>query len=171
MHVSISKWIWRRTLSAQALRHARITRVNTYDISTDPSRLQLDAIHDYLARSYWSPGIPKDVVARGIAHSLCFGVYLGDAQVGFARVVTDRSTFAYLCDVYVLEAHRGQGLSKRLLERIHAHPDLQGLRRFLLGTLDAHGLYTQFGFKPLAAPERMMEIRGAPAWLQDSPVR
>ena len=133
--------------------------MNTYDISTDPSRLQLDAIHAYLVRSYWSPGVPKDVVARAIAHSLCFGIYQGETQVGFARVVTDRATFAYLADVYVLEAHRGQGLSKRLVAAVQSHPDLQGLRRFLLATADAHGLYAQFGFKPFSAPERMMEIR------------
>ena len=133
--------------------------MNTYDISTDPSRLQLDAIHGYLMRSYWSPGVPREVVARAIAHSLCFGIYLGEAQVGFARVVTDRATFAYLADVYVLEEHRGQVLSKRLVATIQAHPDLQGLRRFLLATRDAHGLYARFGFRPLAAPERMMEIR------------
>lgn len=133
--------------------------MNTYDISTDPSRLQLDAIHAYLVRSYWSPGVPKDVVARAIAHSLCFGIYQGENQVGFARVVTDRATFAYLADVYVLEAHRGQGLSKRLVAAVQSHPDLQGLRRFLLATADAHGLYTQFGFRPLSAPGRMMEIR------------
>jgi GNAT superfamily N-acetyltransferase len=145
--------------------------VNPYDISTDPTRLQLDAIHAALTRSDWSPGIPRDVVARGIANSLCFGVYQGTSQVGFARVVTDKASFAWLCDVYVLEAHRGQGLSKRLVEQILAHPELMGLRRFLLGTLDAHGLYAKVGFKPLAAPERMMEIRGVPAWLQASPVR
>ncbi len=148
---------------------ARITRVNTYDISTDPSRLQLDAIHAYLTQSYWSPGVPRDLVARAIANSMCFGVYLGEAQVGFARVVTDKASFAYLADVYVLEAHRGQGLSKRLVETIQAHPDLQGLRRFLLATKDAHGLYAQFGFKPLAAPDRMMERRIPPPWLLDVP--
>jgi GNAT superfamily N-acetyltransferase len=133
--------------------------VNTYDISTDPSRLQLDAIHAYLSRSYWSPGVPRAVVARAIEHSLCFGIYLGDAQVGFARVISDMATFAYLADVYVLEPHRGQGLAGRLVEQILAHPDLQGLRRFLLATADAHRLYARFGFTPLAAPERMMEIR------------
>ena len=160
---------------------ARIPRVNTYEISTDPGRLQLDAIHAYLARSYWSPGIPKELVARAIANSMCFGLYLagtrspahgktpdqGQTQVGFARVVTDKSSFAYLADVYVLEEHRGQGLSKRLVETIKSHPELQGLRRFMLATLDAHGLYAQFGFKPLAAPERMMELRVAPPWLQN----
>jgi len=147
----------------------RITRVNTYDISTDPTRLQPAAIHAYLTRSYWSPGIPREVVERAIANSLCFGIYLGQAQVGFARVVTDKATFAYLADVYVLEEHRGQGLSKRLVETIQAHPELQGLRRFLLATQDAHGLYAQFGFRPLAAPERMMEVRNPPAWLRDAP--
>ena len=148
---------------------ARIPRVNTYDISTDPSRLQLAAIHAYLTRSYWSPGVPEDVVARAIANSLCFGIYLGDAQVGFARVVTDKASFAYLADVYVLEEHRRQGLSKRLVETIQAHPDLQGLRRFMLATKDAHALYAQFGFRPVAAPERLMEIRTPPAWLKDTP--
>ena len=137
----------------------RIGTVNPYHISTDPSRLQLAAIHAYLTRSYWSPGVPQAVVARAIANSLCFGLYLGDAQVGFARVVTDKATFAYLADVYVLEEHRGQGLSKRLVETIQAHPDLQGLRRVLLATRDAHSLYAQFGFAPLSAPDRMMEIR------------
>ena len=140
--------------------------MNTYDISTDPSRLQLDAIHAYLTRSYWSPGIPRDVVARAIAHSMCFGLYQGESQVGFARVVTDKASFAYLADVYVLEAHRGQGLSKRLVGEILAHPDLQRLRRFLLATADAHGLYSQFGFNALARPQNMMELRLAPAWLQ-----
>ena len=150
----------------------RIPRVNTYEISTDPSRLQLDAIHAYLTRSYWSPGIPKDVVARAIANSMCFGLYLvdrqashGDTQAGFARVVTDKSSFAYLADVYVLEEHRGQGLSKRLVEAVLSHPELQGMRRFLLATRDAHGLYAQFGFKAPARPENFMEIRTPPAWL------
>jgi GNAT superfamily N-acetyltransferase len=138
---------------------ARIPRVNTYDISTDPSRLQLEAIHAYLTRSYWSPGVPQHIVARAIANSLCFGIYLGDAQVGFARVITDKATFAYLADVYVLEEHRGQGLSKRLVAQIQAHPDLQGLRRFMLATADAHGLYAQYGFKAPARPDNLMEIR------------
>src|SRR4051812_8719895 len=113
---------------------SRIPRVNTYEISTDPSRLQLDAIHAYLTRSYWSPGIPKDVVARAIANSMCFGVYQAarggprpssaDTQAGFARVVTDKASFAYLADVYVLEEHRRQGLSKRLVEAVLGHPEL-----------------------------------------------
>ena len=140
--------------------------MNTYDISTDPGRLQLDAIHAYLVRSYWSPGIPKELVVRAIANSLCFGLYQGESQVGFARVVTDQASFAYLADVYVLEEHRGQGLSKRLVAEILAHPGLQGLRRVLLATADAHGLYAQFGFKALARPQNMMELRIPPAWLQ-----
>ena len=147
----------------------RIPRVNTYEISTDPSRLQLDAIHAYLTRSYWSPGIPREVVARAIANSMCFGLYdvqgPTDTQVGFARVVTDKASFAYLADVYVLEEHRRQGLSKRLVEAVLGHPELQGMRRFLLATKDANGLYAQFGFKAPARPENFMEIRTPPAWL------
>jgi GNAT superfamily N-acetyltransferase len=135
--------------------------VNTYDISADPTRLDLDAIHAFLSRSYWSPGVPKDVVARAIANSLCFGAYESGehgAQIGFARVVTDKATFAYLADVYVLEAHRGRGLSHRLVEHALAHPELQGLRRMMLATRDAHGLYAAHGFAPLAAPDRFMEV-------------
>ena len=143
--------------------------MNTYDISTDPSRLQPAAIHAYLTRSYWSPGIPKELVARAIANSMCFGMYdvqgSTDTQVGFARVVTDKASFAYLADVYVLEEHRRQGLSKRLVEAVLGHPELQGMRRFLLATRDAHGLYAQFGFKAPAKPENFMEIRTPPAWL------
>jgi GNAT superfamily N-acetyltransferase len=129
-----------------------------YTITTDRARFDVDAIHAFLSRSYWSPGVPRATVERAIANSLAFGVFDGVEQVGFARVVTDRATFAYLADVYVLEGHRGQGLGRRLVETILAHEDLQGLRRFLLATRDAHGLYAGFGFKPLAAPDRMMEI-------------
>jgi GNAT superfamily N-acetyltransferase len=128
------------------------------EISTDPARLDPDAIHAYLSRSYWAAGIPREIVARSIAHSLCFGVYDGGRQVGFARVVTDRATYAYLADVYILESHRGRGLGVRLVEQVMAHPDLQGLRRWGLVTQDAHGLYRRFGFEPLAHPERYMEI-------------
>jgi GNAT superfamily N-acetyltransferase len=158
-HESISDSICLNTKAHACRQDSRITRVNTYDISTDPSRLQLDAIHGYLTRSDWSPGVPRAIVARAAANSLCFGVYHDHAQIGFARVVTDKATFAYLADVYVLEEHRGQGLSKRLVAAILAHPELQGLRRFLLATADAHGLYAQFGFKIVMAPERMMEIK------------
>lgn len=128
-----------------------------YTITTDKRRFDLVAIHAFLSQTYWSPGIPIGVVARAIENSLAFGVLLGQEQVGFARVVTDKATFAYLADVYILEAHRGKGLSKRLLEAIQAHDELQGLRRFLLTTKDAHGLYARFGFKELANPSRMME--------------
>ena len=129
-----------------------------YEFSTDAARLDIDAIHAFLTQSYWSPGIPRATVARAIANSLCFGVFWQGQQVGFARVVTDKTTFAYLCDVYVLEAHRGHGLAKRLMEHVTKHPDLQGLRRMMLATRDAHGLYAQYGFTPLAAPDRIMEV-------------
>ena len=130
-----------------------------YTISTDPTRLDVAAIHAYLSRSYWAEGIPLATVAESLAHSLCFGLFDPQgAQVGLARVITDWATYAYLCDVYVLEDHRGRGLSKRLMEAVLAHPDLQGLRRFTLATRDAHGLYAQYGFKPLRSPDRHMEI-------------
>jgi GNAT superfamily N-acetyltransferase len=130
-----------------------------YEISSDAARLQIDVIHRFLStESYWSPGIPRAVVERSIENSLCFGIYHGTAQVGFARVVTDKSTFALLADVFVLEAHRGKGLSKSLMRAVMGHADLQGLRRFLLTTADAHGLYRQFGFKEIASPVRYMEV-------------
>ena len=129
-----------------------------YEITSDKTRLDIAAVHDFLSHSYWSPGIPRATVERAIANSLCFAVLHAGRQVGFARVVTDKATFAYLADVYILSEHRGKGLSKRLMEEVSKHPDLQGLRRMLLATRDAHGLYAQFGFKPLAAPERIMEI-------------
>ncbi|MBC9879053.1 GNAT family N-acetyltransferase [Bradyrhizobium sp. INPA01-394B] len=130
-----------------------------YEISTDPHRLDVSVIHKFLAEdSYWSRGIPRSTVDRAIENSLCFGVYLGAAEVGFARVVTDRSTFALLADVFILEAHRGKGLSKALMRLVVEHPDLQGLRRFLLLTSDAHGLYSQFGFEPIGSPSRFMEV-------------
>jgi GNAT superfamily N-acetyltransferase len=132
--------------------------MHSYEISTDPARLDIDAIHAFLTQSYWSPGIPRATVARAISHSLCFGAFWQGQQVGFARVVTDRTTFAYLCDVYVLEAHRGRGLAQQLMDHVVQHPDLQGLRRMMLATRDAHGLYARYGFKPLAAPDVMMEI-------------
>jgi len=134
-------------------------RDDGYTVSTRRDRLDLDAIHAYLARSYWAEGIPRETVARSLQHSLCFGLYGdGGAQVGFARVVTDGATFAYLCDVYVLESERGRGLGKWLVETAMGHPSLQGLRRFMLATKDPHGLYARHGFAPLRAPARMMEI-------------
>ena len=129
-----------------------------YEISTDRSRLDLDLVHSFLVRSYWSAGVPRAVVARSLEHSICFGVYKATAQVGLARVITDRASFAYLADVFILEEHRGRGLSKWLMECVVGHPELQGLRRFMLLTSDAHGLYRQFVFTELADPRRVMEI-------------
>jgi GNAT superfamily N-acetyltransferase len=129
-----------------------------YVVSDDPARVDVGAVHAYLARSYWAAQIPLEVVRNSVERSLCFGLYGPDgAQVGFARVITDRATFAYLCDVYVLEEHRGRGLSKFLMRCLNAHPDLQGLRRFMLATADAHGLYAQFGFVTPSRPELLME--------------
>ena len=129
-----------------------------YRITTDPDALDLSVIHGYLARSYWAEGIPRETVERAIASSLCFGVYHGPLQVGFARVISDRVTFAYLCDVFILEDYQGRGLGRWLMEVILAHPELQGLRRWMLATRDAHWLYRQYGFTALSAPERIMEI-------------
>jgi GNAT superfamily N-acetyltransferase len=137
-----------------------------YLISADSTKLDLQLIHEFLSEhSYWARGIPREVVARSIANSLCFGVYVLEnakpdsewRQVGFARVATDRATFAYLADVFVLPEHRGQGLSKRLMEAVLAYPDLQGLRRWLLATADAHELYRRFGFTELSQPDRFMQ--------------
>lgn len=135
-----------------------------YAVSTDAQRFDVAVIHGYLSQSYWSPGIPLAVVERAIANSLCFGVFRGAEQVGFARVVTDRATFAYLADVFILEAHRGKGLAKRLVREILEHGDLQGLRRWLLATRDAHDLYRKFGFKELGHPSSMMEVRDPDAY-------
>ena len=128
-----------------------------YALTFDPSRIDAVAAHAYLTRSYWSAGIPLETVERALANSLCVVVQHGGAQVALARVVTDRATFAYLADVYVLEEHRGRGLSKAMVAALHAHPELQGLRRWALFTLDAQGLYAQLGWTPLAHPERGME--------------
>ena len=134
------------------------TRSQEIAITTDPSRLDLDVIHGYLTRSYWARGISRDLVARAMEHSLCFGAFAGDRQVGFARVVSDRATFAYLCDVFVLESHQSRGVGKRLMAAIMAHPDLQGLRRMTLFTRDAHGLYRQYGFRETRYADRFMEV-------------
>ena len=137
-----------------------VGRQGDFLISTDPDLLDVAMIHDFLTnRSYWAAGRSLEVMTRAIANSLCFGLFEGERQVGFARVVTDRATFAWLCDVFVLEGHRGRGLGKWLIKSILNHPNLQGLRRFLLGTRDAHGLYEQHGFTPLAAPDRFMEFQ------------
>jgi GNAT superfamily N-acetyltransferase len=132
-----------------------------YLISTDKARLDVGLIHDFLSRSaYWAQGRPLAIVQRSIEGSLCFGVYKGAQQVGFARVVTDRATFAWLCDLFVVESHRGHGLAKWLVECVVAHPDLQTLRIFLLATRDAHKLYRRYGgFQEIPAPERLMARR------------
>jgi N-acetylglutamate synthase-like GNAT family acetyltransferase len=127
-------------------------------ISTDPADIDLDVVHGYLSRdAYWCPGIPRAVVARAIEHSLCFSALLEGRQVGFARVITDRATFAYLADVFVLPDVRGRGISKAIVGTALAHPDLLGLRRFMLATSDAHALYAQYGFIAVANPDRLME--------------
>ena len=146
------------TADTRGNRH-EVARRGDFLVSTDPAQLDVPLIHEFLSnRSYWAAGIPLDVVRKSIENAFCFGLYHKGRQIGFARLVTDRATFAYLGDVFVVESARGQGLSKWLLECILGHPDLQGLRRMLLGTRDAHGLYRQFGFTPVASPERFMEI-------------
>jgi GNAT superfamily N-acetyltransferase len=129
-----------------------------FEISTDPARIDLRTVHEFLTNSYWAHEIPVETVRRSIENALCFGIYHGDRQAGFARVITDRATFAYLADVFVLPDYRGRGLSKWMMECIIAHPDLQGLRRWMLATQDAHSLYRRYGFLPLKAPERWMEV-------------
>ena len=133
------------------------TLAEDYELVTDQSAIDPVAAHAYLTTSYWSRGIPLETVQRALAGSLCVAVRHAGAQIAFARVVTDRATFAYLADVYVLDAHRGQGRSKAMVAALHAHPELQGLRRWMLMTRDAHGLYAQFGWTPLADPALAME--------------
>lgn len=130
-----------------------------FTLSTDPARLQIDVIHDFLTnRSYWATGISRETLQKQIDHStLHFGLYDGEKQIGYAQVLTNFTSFAYLGNVFVLEEYRGQGLSKWLMETIMNHPDLQMIRRWLLATRDAHGLYKQFGFSELAQPETIME--------------
>lgn len=130
----------------------------SFRVSTQRSELDLDLIHDFLStQSTWARGIARELVERSIEHSLCFGGFVGDQQVAFARVITDHATFANLVDVFVLPAHRGHGYSKRLMHAVLAHPALQGLRRFTLATGDAHALYAQFGFATPSKPESLME--------------
>ena len=132
------------------------TQKDNYIISTDPARLDIDAITAMLTRAYWAQGRTHEMIARYVQHSLVFGIYYENQQIGLARIVSDYTTFAWLCDVFIHEDHRGKGLGKWLMETIHSHPDLQGLRRWLLATRDAHGLYEQFGWTPLDNPERWM---------------
>lgn len=128
-----------------------------YELSFDAYRIDAEAAHAYLTRSYWSPGIPLDLVQRAITNSMCVAIFCEERQVAFARLITDKATFAWLADVYVLEKHRGKGLSKALVSALLAHSELQGLRRWALSTVDAHGLYRQFGWEAPAVPERLME--------------
>ena len=129
---------------------------NNYLISTDKNKIDVDYVHAFLSQSYWSPGVPVTVVKKAMKGSLSFGVYFKDKQVGYARMVTDKATFAYLADVFIDEDHRGNGLAKWLVEMILAHPQLQSLRRILLATKDAHKLYEQCGFTSINNPERYM---------------
>jgi ribosomal protein S18 acetylase RimI-like enzyme len=126
-------------------------------VSDDPRRIDRARVRDFIASSYWASNIPQATLDKAIDHSLCFGVYRGEHQVGFARVVTDRATFAYLCDVWIDAAHRGAGLGKWLVECVLSHPELQGLRRMSLVTRDAHSLYQAFGFKPMPDATRYLE--------------
>ena len=134
---------------------------NNYTISTDKSRIDVEVVHDFLTHSYWAEGITRDVIVRSVENSLCFGLYNDDRLVGFARVISDLATFAYLADVFVVPAERGKGLSTWMLEVIFALPDLQGLRRFMLATRDAHALYARFGFTPVDRPDRWMQKHNA----------
>ena len=133
--------------------------VEGYRISEDLSDMDFAALYQYLSSSYWAEGIPYETLVRALRNSLCFGVFTdAGGQVGFARMITDKATFAYLADVYILEEHRGRGLSKWLMEKIMSHSELQGLRRMALATKDAHGLYEKYGFKALASPNIFMEL-------------
>ena len=134
------------------------THRDTFSISTDPNRLDMNTVHDFLSRAYWAKGRPRERTEEAFANSLVFGMYAGSRLIGMARVVTDYSIVAYLCDVFIHEDYRAHGLGKWLMETIMSHPDLQGLRRWTLATRDAHGLYRQFGWNALQNPEKWMEI-------------
>lgn len=144
-----------------------LVQKDAFRIDTDPQKLDITLIHKFLSEeSYWAKNVPYEIVTRAINNSLCFGLYHQDAQIGFARVISDRASFAYLADVFVMPAFRGQGLSKWLVQNILAHPDLQGLRRWMLATSDAHGLYSQFGFTAIANPEPFMHIHNPDIYQQ-----
>lgn len=138
-----------------------------YEISTDPARIDVALVHEFLTNSYWAKGIPLETVRLSIEHSIPFGVYHVRQQVGFARIISDLATFAYLGDVFILPSHRGRGLSRWLMECIVSHPDLQGIRRWILATRDAHGLYARFGFSPLKSPDSWMEIHCADIYVKN----
>lgn len=139
------------------MRQPESQAMSNFVYTFEPSQFDITAIHAFLASTYWSPNVPRDVVERAIAGSLCIGVLDAGRQIAFARLVTDRATFAYLADVFVIPGYRGKGISQEMLNRLFAHPDVQGLRRMMLATRDAHGLYEKFGFAPLAVPDRFME--------------
>ncbi len=132
-----------------------------YRIAFGPDAQQIDVIHGYLTRSYWAEGISRETVARSVANSFCVGAFAGEAQIGFARLITDRATFAYLADVFLLEAHRGRGLARRMLEALDGHAELQGLRRWALFTRDMQPLYVKLGWQAYPRPERLM-VRDIP---------
>lgn len=130
-----------------------------FRVSNQLEQMNIDLIHQVISRSYWAKGIPKATLEKALAHSLCFGVFdENDTQVAFARMITDRATFAYLGDVFVVEEHQGEGIARVLMDSIVAHPDLQGLRRIMLATRDAHGLYEKYGFTPIANPESLLQV-------------
>jgi len=139
-------------------------RKGKFVVSTDKTRIDLDVVHSFLTASYWAKGISREIVARSVENALCFGVYNDGKQVGFARVISDYATYAYLGDVFVLEPSRGHGLGQWLMECIMSHPHLQGLRRWSLVTRDAHGLYAKFGFVPLEKPANYMELHDPEAY-------
>ncbi|NVK25046.1 MAG: GNAT family N-acetyltransferase [Gammaproteobacteria bacterium] len=147
--------------------------MNGFKISTDKKLLDFDVIYNFISNSYWAKAIPVEVMQKAIKNSLCFGVFKQDndgkttEQVGFARVITDKATFAYLADVFILPAYQGLGLSKILVANIVAHPELQGLRRMMLATKDAHGLYQQYGFQPIDNPDLLMQIAKPDIYLTD----
>jgi ribosomal protein S18 acetylase RimI-like enzyme len=139
-----------------------------YSVSDQREELNLEVIHDFLRESYWAKGIPREIVAKTLDHSLCFGLFRHHQQIGFGRTVTDRATFAYLSDVFILPDHRGQGLARWLVSCIRSHPELQGLRRWLLATADAHRLYKEHGFAPLRRPEWFLEIHDPEIYLRET---
>jgi GNAT superfamily N-acetyltransferase len=157
-----------RNGAVQTLEEVAEYRRGEFVISTSRERLDLDVVHGFLTNCYWAKGVPRDVVVRSVEHALCFGIYDGNgAQVGFARVISDFATIAYVGDVFVLETHRGRGLGKWLMQCITGHPALQNLRRWILTTRDAHGLYSQTGFTPVKAPERFMELHRPDVYKRD----
>lgn len=143
---------------------------DSYRVSSDRAQLDVSLIHDYLSReSYWARHVPRAIVERAIANSICFGLYQAQRQIGFARVVTDSATFGYLADVFIVASHRGRGLGRALMQTVMSHPDLQGLRRFMLATRDAHGLYRQFGFTAPKHPQVLMEKHDPDVYLESAP--